>query len=453
MEVLKIIFKSTRINYDNIKMYITIIGTGYVGLVSGVILADLGHEVDCIDINSVKVNLLRSGRTTIYEPALDNYLEKNVRLKKIRFFDSYYQVNPSTEIVFITVDTPSDSSGDADLKNIYKSVDEISKKVNENCLIIIKSTVPPGTTENIRSYLLNKGYNFELGFNPEFLKEGCAVSDFLYPDRIIIGVRTEQARIKLETVYKSFIDKNIPLIITDIVTAELIKYASNAFLATKIAFINEIASLTERLGADISLLADGVGADSRVGKGFLKVGPGFGGSCLPKDISALIKLAEDCNINLQILSAVKKSNDDYIVSIATKVKNILNGLYNKKVAVWGLTFKSGTDDVRDSPAITIARLLVDYGARVIAYDPVGMNNAKQILKNIEYVSSAVDAVRDVEALLILTEWEEFLNQDFAVEIKNVMKSLNIFDFRNLLDSTLLRKYGYNIYCIGKKYEC
>ncbi|WP_108784043.1 UDP-glucose dehydrogenase family protein [Wolbachia endosymbiont of Bemisia tabaci] len=430
-------------------MHITIIGVGYVGLVSGTMLSEQGHKVDCIDINTEKIELLKSGKIPLYEPGLADYLENNIKSQRIRFFDSYFQINPNTEVVFITVDTPSDSLGNANLKNVYNAVSEVSDRVNQDCLIVIKSTVPPGTAENIYNYLSNKGYNFDLGVNPEFLKQGSAVSDFLYPNRIIIGVKTKLARAKLEVIYKSFIDKNIPLIVTDTVTAEMIKYASNAFLATKVAFINEMAGLCELLGADIDLLANSMGMDHRIGKEFLKAGPGFGGSCFPKDLSALIRLAEDHNVKLQILNSVKESNYNHITNIAKKVEYLLNGVQNKKIAILGLTFKSGTDDVRNSPAIDIAQLLVNNKAKVTAYDPMGMDNARQVLKDIEYADNAIGAARDAEALLLLTEWKEFKNQDFA-SLKSIMAAPNVFDFRNLLDSELLLRYGYHVYSLGKK---
>ncbi|WP_265021373.1 UDP-glucose dehydrogenase family protein [Wolbachia endosymbiont (group A) of Icerya purchasi] len=430
-------------------MHITIIGVGYVGLVSGTMLSEQGHKVDCIDINTEKIELLKSGKVPLYEAGLADYLENNIKSQRIRFFDSYSQINPNTEVVFVTVDTPSDSLGNANLKNVYNAVSEVSDRVNQDCLIVIKSTVPPGTAENIYNYLSNKGYNFDLGVNPEFLKQGYAVSDFLYPDRIIIGVKTKLARAKLEVIYRSFIDKNIPLIVTDTVTAEMIKYASNAFLATKVAFINEMAGLCELLGADIDLLANSMGMDHRIGKEFLKAGPGFGGSCFPKDLSALIRLAEDHNVKLQILNSVKESNYNHITNIAKKVEYLLNGVQNKKIAIWGLTFKSGTDDVRNSPAIDIAQLLVNNKAKITAYDPMGMDNARQVLKDIEYVDNAIGAARDAEALLLLTEWKEFKNQDFA-SLKSIMAAPNVFDFRNLLDSELLLRYGYHVYSLGKK---
>ncbi len=430
-------------------MYITIIGIGYVGLVSCAMLSEQGHNVDCIDINTKKIELLKLGKIPIYEPGLADYLENNIKLQRIRFFDSYSQINPNTEVVFVTVDTPSDSLGNANLQNVYNAVSEVSERVNQDCLIVIKSTVPPGTAENIYNYLSNKGYNFDLGVNPEFLKQGSAVSDFLYPDRIIIGEKTKLARAKLEVIYRSFIDKNIPLIVTDTVTAEMIKYASNAFLATKVAFINEMAGLCELLGADIDLLANSMGMDHRIGKEFLKAGPGFGGSCFPKDLSALIRLAEDHNVKLQILNSVKESNYNHITNIAKKVEYVLNGVQNKKIAIWGLTFKSGTDDVRNSPAIDIAQLLVNNKAKITAYDPMGMDNARQVLKDIEYADNAIGAARDAEALLLLTEWKEFKNQDFA-SLKSIMAAPNVFDFRNLLDSELLLRYGYHVYSLGKK---
>ncbi|MBH5362666.1 MULTISPECIES: UDP-glucose dehydrogenase family protein [unclassified Wolbachia] len=430
-------------------MYITIIGIGYVGLVSCAMLSEQGHNVDCIDINTKKIELLKLGKIPIYEPGLADYLENNIKLQRIRFFDSYSQINPNTEVVFVTVDTPSDSLGNADLKNVYNSISKVSERVNQDCLIVIKSTIPPGTTKNIYNYLSNKGYNFDLGVNPEFLKQGSAVSDFLYPDRIIIGVKTKRARVKLEAIYRSFTDRNIPLIVTDTVTAEMIKYASNAFLATKIAFINEMAGLCEMLEADIDLLANGMGMDHRIGREFLKAGPGFGGSCFPKDLSALIRIAEDHNVKLQILNSVKESNYNHITNIAKKVEYALNGAQNKKIAIWGLTFKPGTDDVRNSPAIDVAKLLVNNNAKITAYDPVGMNNARQVLKDIEYADNAIEAARGAEALLLLTEWREFKSQDFVI-LKDVMATPNIFDFRNLLDSELLLRYGYNVYSLGKK---
>ncbi|WP_369408778.1 UDP-glucose dehydrogenase family protein [Wolbachia endosymbiont of Pentalonia nigronervosa] len=281
----------------------------------------------------------------------------------------------------------------------------------------------------------------------------CSLSVFTYfsvlSSSFLFKTSSKQARAKLEAIYKSFTNKNIPLVVTDTATAEVIKYASNAFLATKIAFINEMAGLCEVLGADIDLLANSMGMDHRIGREFLKAGPGFGGSCFPKDLSALIKLAENYNVKLQILSSVKESNYNHITNIAKKVEYVLNGVQNKKIAIWGLTFKSGTDDVRNSPAIDVAKLLVNNKAKITAYDPVGIDNARQVLQNIEYADSAIGAARDAEALLLLTEWKEFKNQDFVI-LKDVMATPNIFDFRNLLDNKLLLGYGYNIYSLGKK---
>ncbi|MGL9762041.1 MAG: nucleotide sugar dehydrogenase [Wolbachia sp.] len=267
-----------------------------------------------------------------------------------------------------------------------------------------------------------------------------------------MGVKDERARAKLQAIYRSFIDKNIPLIVTDTTSAEMIKYASNAFLATKVAFINEIAGLCEALGADIDLLANGMGMDHRIGREFLKAGPGFGGSCFPKDLSALIRLAEDHNFKLQILNSIKESNYNHIINIAKKVKYVLNGVQDKKIAIWGLTFKSGTDDVRNSPAIDIAKLLVNSKAKITAYDPVEMDNARRALKDIEYSDNAIEAARNAEALLLLTEWEEFKNQDFVI-LKDVMAAPNIFDFRNLLNNKLLLEFGYNVYSLGRKSIC
>ncbi len=432
----------------NIKLHV--IGTGYVGLVSGVMMSYLGHDVTCLDTDISKINQLKKNILPIYEPKLAEYLPPLVKSGKLQFTASYSAELQNTQAVFITVGTPSLPSGEADLQYVFTAIDNLCAWIRDDCLIVIKSTVPPTTCNQIIDYLNNKNFTFSVASNPEFLREGSAVDDFLNPDRILIGSSNKQAEDLLKEIYRPLTTKNIPLISTDLVTSELTKYVSNAFLATKISFINEMANLCEKIGANTKDLSCAVGLDKRIGKEFLSVGPGFGGSCFPKDMLALVQIAEHYQCNFQIVNSVINSNYQRPYNIVDKIHYIIgNDLRDKIISVLGLTFKAGTDDIRNSPAIKIIEILVDKGANIRAFDPVGMNNAKKEIKNIFFVDSALSACQNSDIIIVATEWLEFRDSDWSL-IYNQVKSPIILDLRHILDGNMLKALGFKYYLIGTK---
>ncbi len=432
----------------NIKLHV--IGTGYVGLVSGVMMSYLGHDVTCLDSDISKIDQLKKNILPIYEPKLSEYLPPLVKSGKLQFAASYSAELQNSQAVFITVGTPSLPSGEADLQYIFTAIDNLCPWIKDDCLIIIKSTVPPTTCNQIIDYLNNKNFKFSVASNPEFLREGTAIEDFLNPDRILIGTNNKQAEDLLKEIYRPLITKNIPMVSTDLVTAELTKYVSNAFLATKIAFINEMANLCEKMGAHTKDLSCGVGLDKRIGKEFLNVGPGFGGSCFPKDMLALGQIAKHYQCNFQIVNAVINSNYQRPYDMADKIHDIIgNDLHNKVISVLGLTFKAGTDDVRNSPAIKIIEILVDKGANTRVFDPVGMNNAKKEVKNVFFADSALSACKNSDIIIVATEWSEFKDLDWSL-IRHLVKSPIILDLRHILDGDMLKALGFKYYLIGIK---
>jgi UDPglucose 6-dehydrogenase len=432
-------------------MRVTMIGTGYVGLVSGACFADFGHHVTCIDKDARKVTALNAGEIPIFEPGLADLVEANVGQKRLDFATDTAAVAES-DAVFIAVGTPSRrGDGHADLTFVYEAVREIAPLLSPAAVVITKSTVPVGTGDEIERILREKRRDAEIQVvsNPEFLREGAAIQDFKHPDRIVVGADDPRARTVLAEVYRPLYLNAPPLIYVSRRTAELIKYAANAFLATKITFINEVADLCEQVGADVNEVARGIGLDNRIGGKFLHAGPGFGGSCFPKDTSALLKTAQDFGVSMRIVETVAAVNDQRKRGMARKVVAALDGsVRGKTVAVLGLTFKPNTDDTRDSPAIALITALQDLGATVRAYDPAGMEQAKPQLPDIHYCSSAYEAAEGARAVVIATEWEQFRALDLA-RLKSVMAQAIIVDLRNIYRADEMKRAKFRYIGVGR----
>lgn len=432
-------------------MKVTFVGSGYVGLVSGVMMSHLGHFVTCLDIDQDKINKLKNLEPPIFENNLEYYLTQYGNTERLNFICGYNESIYESSAIFIAVGTPQKAYGNADLHYIFESIMSSAKYVNPDCVFVIKSTVPPGTCRQIKELLVQNGFSNDVVSNPEFLREGSAVQDFLYPDRIILGSESKTALEIIKQIYKPLSDKQIPILETDLITAELIKYASNSFLACKIAFINEMADLCEVIGADINQLSNGVGLDKRIGSAFLKVGPGFGGSCFPKDILALQHLTNDLKSDSLILDAVITANTNRPKLMIQRIKAFLNGqIRDKNIAILGLTYKAGTDDLRSSPVIELINLLWKNDAKIKAYDPQGMPNSSKYFDNkLVCGSSAFEVCIGADAVVVATEWPEFANIDYK-KLKLQLNSPNIIDLRNFLDRTMLTKLGYNCYFVGQK---
>jgi len=432
-------------------MKITIIGSGYVGLVSGACFAKIGHEVICIDNDKSKISKLQQNIIPIYEPGLEELISDLASKNKIRFSNDLASAINDSQAVFIAVGTPQDQDGSADLSYVLNVVNNLANIIKTPKIIITKSTVPAGTGARIRKIIdkINPNNQISLASNPEFLREGFAIDDFLNPDRIIIGCEDEASKKILAKIYQPL--ANHKIIFSDIITAELIKYASNAFLATKISFINEMANLCEILDGDIKTLSQGIGLDSRIGQKFLNPGPGFGGSCFPKDIKAILKIAKDNNTDLSIINAAYNSNINRIDLMIKKIQAILgHNLSNKKIALLGLAFKANTDDIRYSPAINIAKKLLDLNMIINAHDPKAIYNTQIALKNyknIKYCPDPYQAIKDCDAIIIATEWQEYQKLDLS-KIKNLTKSKIIIDLRNIFNKADLIKYGFKYHSIG-----
>ncbi len=429
-------------------MKITVIGSGYVGLVSGICFAQIGHEVSCIDKDLTKISKLNSGEIPIYEPGLKEVLDEVVAAKRIFFSTDLKQALQSSEAVFIAVGTPQDEDGSADLSYVLEAAKEIAELSNSYKLIITKSTVPAGTGEKIKTLVkeTNPQLEFSVASNPEFLREGAALDDFMNPDRIVIGVEDEKSKQILSEIYAKFSAEK--LVVSDIITAELIKYAANSFLATKLSFINEMADLCESLGGDIKKLSKAIGLDSRIGEKFLNPGPGFGGSCFPKDIMAILNFAKDSNVELSLIHATITSNEKRKNKMIEKISQVIGGIADKKIAVLGLAFKANTDDIRYSPAIEIVKRLAKFGAKISAHDFEAIENSKRELaefKNIFFFENFYDAVSDVDLIVITTEWEEYKKIDFTK-----IKTKKIVDLRNLFDAKEMKKRGLEYHYIGGK---
>lgn len=445
---------------------ITFIGTGYVGLVSGVIMSYLGHNVTCLDTDTHKISELTKNILPIYEPKLEQYLPPLVKSGKLKFISNYSSELQTSQVVFITVGTPSLPSGEANLQHIFLAIDQLCGWIKSDCLIVIKSTVPPTTCNQIISYLNKKNLYFPIASNPEFLREGNAVDDFLNPDRILIGTNSKFAEDLLREVYLPLTTRNIKLISTDLVTAELAKYAANSFLATKIAFTNEMANLCEQTGANIKDLTCAMGLDKRIGLDFLNAGPGFGGSCFPKDLLALSSITKKFQANGKIIDAVISSNEQRPYDMVKKIFRIISdnlqeeiNFTNKTITVLGLTFKAGTDDIRYSPAIRIIQILLEKGAIIKAFDPIGMDNTKKYLenlydnkinykKNVFFAKTALSACKNSDIILITTEWPEFKKLAWGA-INSQTDLPIIIDLRNILESDKLKSLGFKYYCLGR----
>jgi len=438
-------------------MRIIVIGSGYVGLVTGVCFAESGVNVTCIDNNLDKIQQLKKGIVPIYEPGLEDMLKRNVEKKRLTFTTELKDGIDGTEVIFVAVGTPPGEDGSADLKHVLDVAGEIGRLITNHVVVVTKSTVPVGTSEKIRRAIQNEldirniKVQFDMASNPEFLKEGAAVEDFLKPERIVIGIDNEKTGEIMKRLYMPFVLNNHPILFMDIASAEITKYAANAMLATRISFINEIANLCEILGADINQVRKGIGSDSRIGSKFIYPGTGYGGSCFPKDVKALINTANDNGYELNVVKAVEKANEYQKSVIFNKmVKYFSNNLKNKKIGIWGLSFKPKTDDMREAPSLILIEKLLGAGAKVKAYDPAAMNEAKKILKdNIEYSSDPYEAVLDADAMVLVTEWSEFHLPDFKRMAKG-MKNKVIFDGRNIYDPAELKMLGFTYYGIGRR---
>ena len=433
-------------------MRIVMIGTGYVGLVSGVCLADFGHEVVCVDNDNAKIEMLNSGEVPIFEPSLKSLINKNVNASRLKFTTDLKESMNSANVVFIAVGTPSRrGDGHADLSYVYAATNEISKHINKFTVIATKSTVPVGTGDEIEK-ILSKNHSkdkFSVVSNPEFLREGAAIKDFKHPDRIVVGAECNEAVEIMKAIYRPLFINETPILFTNRRTSELIKYASNSFLATKISFINEMADLCENVGADVQALARGMGLDKRIAPKFLHAGPGYGGSCFPKDTTALIRTAEEAEVSLPIIQSVIKSNEDRKHKMVQKIIHFFNGdLNNKTLAFLGLAFKPNTDDMRDAASLTIIPELQNMGALIKVYDPASMKEAKSLLQNIDCTKSSYDCIKEADALIILTEWDEFRALDM-IRVKKSLRSPNIIDLRNIYNPQSMQEYGFNYVSVGR----
>jgi UDPglucose 6-dehydrogenase len=438
-------------------MKIAVIGTGYVGLVTGTCFAEVGIDVTCIDIDKNKIENLKKGILPIYEPGLEEMVVRNFEAKRLHFSTSLAESIKGCDVAFIAVGTPPGEDGSADLKYVLGVAKEIGENMSEYGVIVTKSTVPVGTAKKVKAAVQdalknrNADIEFDVASNPEFLKEGAAVDDFLRPDRIVIGIDSKRAEEFMRKLYKPFVLNGHPIIFMDIPSAEMTKYAANAMLATKISFMNDVANLCEVMGADVNMVRKGIGSDPRIGNKFIYPGIGYGGSCFPKDVKALIKTAEDHGHKMRILQAVEDVNEDQKIVLFDKIaKHFKGDMKGKNFAIWGLSFKPKTDDMREAPSLVIIEKLLHAGANVKAFDPVAMHEAKKTLgEQITYCKDQYDTLIDADALIIATEWPEFRSPNFNV-ISKLMKQKVIFDGRNIFDQEEMKELGFGYYCIGIK---
>lgn len=437
-------------------MKIVVVGTGYVGLVTGACLAEVGTEVVCLDINEEKISNLQKGILPIYEPGLDVIVERNFKKGRLRFSTNLQEAILGAQVAFIAVGTPPGEDGSADLKYVLQVADQIGTHMNGYLIVVTKSTVPVGTASKVKNTItaaLKKrkaNIDFDVASNPEFLKEGAAVDDFLKPDRIVIGIENEKAKALLHQLYEPFVLNGHPILFMDIPSAEMTKYAANAMLATKISFMNEIANLCERVGANVNEVRNGIGSDPRIGNRFIYPGIGYGGSCFPKDVKALIRTAREYQYDMRILQSVEDVNDDQKKVMFDKIKKHYgDDLKDKVFCIWGLSFKPQTDDMREAPSIVLIDALHEAGAKIKAYDPVAMKEAKHLLEDkAELKEDAISATENADALILVTEWPEFRLPDWNTIIKN-MKGQVIFDGRNIYNRKEMKKFGFTYYGIGR----
>ncbi|SKA01654.1 UDP-glucose dehydrogenase family protein [Sediminibacterium ginsengisoli] len=432
-------------------MKIAVIGTGYVGLVTGTCFAETGNKVICVDIDKAKVDKLSNGEITIYEPGLEKLFLRNLKEGRLQFTTDLATGVDTAEIIFLALPTPPGEDGSADLRYVLGVADDLGKIMTDYKVIVDKSTVPVGTAEKVHAAIAaNYKGAFDVVSNPEFLREGVAVDDFMKPDRVVVGTNSERARKAMSDLYAPFVRQGNPVIFMDEKSAELTKYAANSFLATKISFMNEIAQLCERLGADVDMVRRGIGSDERIGKRFLFPGIGYGGSCFPKDVQALIRSSEEASYDFKILKAVEDVNAIQKKHLIPKISAFFNNdLSGKHFALWGLAFKPNTDDIREAPALSIIDELVSRGSTITAFDPEAMGNVKKLIGDkISYASSQYDALKNADALIIATEWSEFRTPDFEM-IGSNLKAKVIFDGRNLFDSKYILELGYHYESIGR----
>jgi UDPglucose 6-dehydrogenase len=435
-------------------MNICIVGVGYVGLVTGTCFAEFGNHVICVDKDEQKIGSLQQNIIPIYEPGLEEMVKRNQSAGRLNFTQDVNEAVEQSLVVFIAVGTPSDSAGSANLEYVYQVAETIGKLMTGYKIIVTKSTVPVGTGKKIKE-IVRKNQKEEIPFdvvsNPEFLREGSAIEDFMRPNRVVIGTDNEQATAIMKDLYSPLYLIEIPFLNTNVETAEMIKYASNAFLATKISFINEMANICELVGADVHQVARGMGLDGRISSKFLHPGPGYGGSCFPKDTKAIVKLAESYGYRFKIVESVIEVNERQKMLMVDKIENVLGDLKGKRLGILGLTFKPNTDDIRDSPAISIIETLLKKGAVVSAYDPAGMEAAAEILKGVNYVNDIYEASQDADALVIVTEWNEFRYPDWE-KVQASLRSPIVIDMRNIYEPEKMKTRGFNYHCVGRCHE-
>lgn len=436
-------------------MKIAVVGTGYVGLVTGACLSDVGIQVTCIDIDKKKIENLHKGILPIYEPGLEEVVERTVRKERLHFSTNLGESIQGAEVAFIAVGTPPGEDGSADLKYVLAVAREIGENMTDYLVVVTKSTVPVGTAEKVRNEIKNalakRGANiaFDVASNPEFLKEGAAIDDFMKPDRIVVGVASEKAEEVMARLYRPFTLNGHPVIFMDIPSAEMTKYAANAMLATKISFMNDVANLCEIMGADVNMVRKGIGSDPRIGNRFIYPGIGYGGSCFPKDVKALVRTAKENGYDMRILQSVEDVNDDQKSVLFNKIMKHYNGnITGKRFAMWGLSFKPNTDDMREAPSLVLIDKLMEAGATVCAYDPVAMPEAKHMIGDkIDYATNEYDATVGADALLLVTEWTEFRVPEIE-KLKANLKANVLFDGRNLYSAEAMKENGFTYYCIG-----
>lgn len=431
-------------------MNITVVGSGYVGLVVGACLAETGNAVICADLDEAKIEGLRKNVLPIYEPGLDDYVERNQRQGRLSFSTDIPPSIESADVVFIAVGTPPDEDGSADLRHVLDVAEQIGRHMRRELVVVTKSTVPVGTAARVTEAVArNATFAFHVCSNPEFLKEGAAIDDFMKPDRVVLGVDSDFARSVMAELYAPFVRTGKPILFMDVPSAEMTKYAANAMLATRISFMNEIANLCEAVGADVDQVRRGIGSDTRIGAAFLFPGPGYGGSCFPKDVKALVRTAKSKDVPLRVLDAVESTNDAQKHRLFEKLDRCLGGVKGKRVAVWGLAFKPNTDDMREAPSLVLIEQLLSAGATVIAHDPVAMHEAeRRIGTRITYAPSGYEALDGADALVVVTDWNEYRHPDFA-RMRSLLRGPVIVDGRNLYDARKMRALGFTYESIGR----
>ncbi|MBP8849176.1 MAG: UDP-glucose/GDP-mannose dehydrogenase family protein [Breznakibacter sp.] len=438
-------------------MKISVVGTGYVGLVTGTCFAETGVNVTCVDVNVDKVEKLKKGIIPIFEPGLDTLVKQNVEKGRLHFTTKIEDSLEGCDVVFIAVGTPPDEDGSADLRYVLEVANQVGKYMSGYIVVVTKSTVPIGTAKKVKQAVQDQlnarglDLTFDVASNPEFLKEGSAIDDFLKPDRIVVGVESEKAQAVMSRLYKPFLLNGHPLLMMDVPSAEMTKYAANAMLATKISFMNDMANLCELVGADISMVRQGIGTDTRIGHKFIYPGVGYGGSCFPKDVKAIIKTADSYGYSLRLLKSVEDVNNDQKHLMVKKIFSLMGtNLKGKTFGVWGLSFKPNTDDMREAPSLVIIEELIKAGAQVRVYDPVAMHEAEHSLKNsVYYAKDQYDAINNCDALLLVTEWSEFRSLNYEI-LEKLLKSKVVFDGRNIYDSKEMKENGYKYFSIGRQ---